>query len=230
MRNPNGEVSFTRSTQTAYRKSSPTKTGRSRTVFIVGHPASGKTILYTKIAGRMEARGMTCLRVSDREVLIRLVAQDTENLFHTRTATGATQITSSEFYVKLFRELGQSIAKAKGKADWIFVELTSSDYVKTIPLFDPDLLSQSDVVVVLVDLDTALERNSQRPINTEFADEYRVPPDYINDCFEQDYDLRELIPLFRRGIVVENTGAALSLLGEAAERVFHWLATENQDV
>jgi hypothetical protein len=195
----------------------------SKYVFLVGNPASGKTSIYKQIKKLVNAQGMTIHRINDRKLFLSIISQDSQKLFHEVTPLGAVRITSPTFYNLLFHHINRAAIKAFGKADWIFVEITSSDYTATIPILDSHLLNQSSAVVILTNIEIAQERNSKRQEITNIVDEYRIPAEYLESCYTQNFDLQKLLPLFKQGIIIENNSSDKSMVNTLAEKVWHWL-------
>lgn len=192
-------------------------------VFLIGHPASGKTSLYRRISQELQAKGFTTQRVNDREYFNRVVREDADQKLHSQSPDGRHMSTTPALFERLFSLLKQDLLETRWEEDWIFVETTSADYASTINQFGLDFLKTCSVILVLTPYHVALKRNEGRAWAAGDLDEGRVHDHYIQACFEQTYRLEWLLPLFRKGIALENEGSDMIEMDKLASDAVHWL-------
>jgi energy-coupling factor transporter ATP-binding protein EcfA2 len=171
------------------------------TVFLVGHPGSGKTSLYRNLSGKLARSGQQCHRVSDREFFADAERND-------------------------YGRLGRMLRETEWQCEWLFIELTSSDFLSTTDALGRAWLRTCQLVVVLASLETSIARNRRRLLVSEDMDEYRIPEEYICECFAQSFRLENLPPLFYSAVLIENDGDELEALASLAVQVAERLVSD----
>ena len=175
----------------------------SQVVFILGHPAAGKTSLYQEIEQKLIRNGQTSFRINDREFFWRAMELDADRQYHQFYEDGSHRITDPRFFDLQFRLLRESLIETEWIEDWVFVELTSKDYARTMQQIGLDVLADSILIWVHTSLETALARNRNRS-ETGKIDDTAIPDHYIHDCFDQLSDLTNLSQNFRCSFQVTN--------------------------
>lgn len=192
-------------------------------IFLIGNPASGKTSLYYHIEQKLARAGLTAWRVNDSEFFFQAIALDASQEFHTASPDGTHSITDPRFFDLQLRLLRERLLESEWIEDWVFVELTSSDYTSTMDRIGIDLLSTSALILVKASLDTCLRRNSTRPDLFKPVDDNRVPDEYIIRCANQPIEPESLAVYFDRSLIVENDSDDPGQLKLLADEAFSFI-------
>ncbi|HEX7976154.1 MAG TPA: hypothetical protein VF498_17225 [Anaerolineales bacterium] len=195
----------------------------SEIVFLIGHPASGKTSLYRLISLGLEVQGFTTRRVNDREYFNRVIREDAGQKLHRKSPDGTRMSTTPALFERLFSLLKQDLIETRWEEDWVFVETTSADYESTLKQLGLDFLQTCSLVLVLAPYAVAMQRNDRRAWISEDLDEGRVHDHYIRACFEQKFKLEGMMPLFRKAIALHNGSSDHLEMESLASEAVRWL-------
>ena len=199
-------------------------------IFLIGHPACGKTTLYKAIEQKIIAdSGLTLCRISDRENFLKAAELDPDQRFHRKKPEGTLEITDPKYFELHFNLFREFLRSKRWQEDWIFVELTSSDYLTMLEIFGTDLFQNSYLILLLVSLQTSLKRNQKRPLFlSDVVDEYQVPEDYIIECHTQEFDVKKLAEFFKDSLIIDNNEDDLSFLNTQASIIFNDLLNKKE--
>ncbi len=191
--------------------------------FLIGHPASGKTSLYSKIEEQLSKKGLTSIRLNDRVFFWKAMEMDADREYHQVYEDGSHRITDARFFEIQFHLLREALLETEWIEDWVFVELTSLDYPSTLQQIGADLLEECFLILVLAPIEVCLQRNSQRLPAAQNMDESRIPEHYIRSCYAQDFDLMDLQGHFRDAILLTNDQDDPTALERLASRAAGFL-------
>ena len=189
----------------------------SHIVFLIGHPATGKSTLYSIITSKFKQSGQRFCRLNDRDFFQNLIAHDENHKFHRIETDGSITVTNPKLFELLFVNFGKKLQSTSWSEDWVFAELTSNNYPKTFHLMGEAFLSSCFVILVMASQETANTRNNNRPLHSENIDNEHIPDYYIRECYSQD--MQHIPDFFRMAFLVVNDGNDLLNLEKSAEKI-----------
>lgn len=155
-------------------------------VFLLGHPGAGKTSLYNHLSAIMVTHGHKVKRINDRDVFRKTLLCDPDHLYHRQNSDGSIDVTHCYFFDLLIVLLKDEIVSQIDNDSWLFVEMTSDNYLRTFTHIGHDLIGTSCLILVHSSVETSLRRNASRCLQSTDLDQTPIPDAYIHHCFDQD--------------------------------------------